>query len=105
LFDVNETSEYGKLKYYFKYDDAKSQNVEFVLFDYNLATNTSKILEDNSGEEENTIVIDMIKMAEEAEDKPVKVKWVNFRHSDLYLIARKVNVDDPSFKINFEFNY
>jgi hypothetical protein len=105
LFDVNQTSQYNKLKYSFLYDDSKSQNVEFVLFDYDLATNTSKILEDHSGEEESLVVVDMIHLAEEAEDKPVKVKWVDFKHSDLYLIARKVNLQDPTFKINFEFNY
>ena len=61
LFDVNQTSEFGKLKYQILYDEAASANVEFVLFDYNLATNSSRFTEDQEDKDEDLIVVlDMI---------------------------------------------
>jgi hypothetical protein len=45
------------LKYRILYDQAKSQNVEFVLFDFDLATNTSVILQEH--EETGEILVDM----------------------------------------------
>ena len=30
---------------------------------------------------------------------------MDFKHPDLYLIAKKVNLKDPTFKVNFSFNY
>jgi hypothetical protein len=57
LFDANTTSEHHKLKYRILYDQAKSQNVEFVLFDFDLATNTSVILQEH--EETGEILVDM----------------------------------------------
>ena len=47
----------------------------------------------------------MIQTAKDLEGKPVKIKWVDYRHPDLYLIARKLNPEDPNFKVNFQFNY
>ena len=41
---MNTTSEHGKLKYQILLDEGQNKNVEFVLFDYDLATNTSRIL-------------------------------------------------------------
>ena len=35
----------------------------------------------------------------------MKIRWVDYQHSDLYLMARKKNLEDPTFKIKFDYEY
>ena len=97
LFDEPEM-EYERIKYWINFKGAG--NAEVMLFDYDPIENVSITMSNL-----DKPAMNLAEVQAEYGDKPFKVNWWTFKHSNVFIMARKVNPDLDSFTVNFSYKY
>jgi hypothetical protein len=98
-----ETYPRGKLEYEFFYFPLEAENVEVVLFDFDPVTGESTIM--NKYIEEGLKVLDLEQLQNQQGLEGIKVKFTDFNHPNVYLMARKKDPSMSAFKFKLKFSW
>lgn len=44
-------------------------------------------------------------MQADEEEDPIEFSWHDFKHTDVFLIAKKVDIDNPTFKFKIKYRF
>lgn len=83
------------LDYQFYFYANQTENAEVFLFDYD-SRGGGTVLEQAQKFSE---------MQAELEEDPIDISWHDFEHTDVYLLARKINVTKKAFKVKIKYQF
>lgn len=72
-----------------------TENVEVYLFDFDMK-NGKSVLEEAKK---------LSELQEESEEDPIDFSWHDFGHTDVYLIAKKIDIKKPAFKFKIKYRF